>query len=436
MSTEKQLDTTPAVSRRQVLKGGAALGLGLAGASMPAISRAADQKVTIWTWRTEDVPLWKSVQDELSKTIPGLTIDAQPSKATEYNAKVNTAMQGGQGPDIITTRAGAGYYKPFAEANMFVPLTADTIPGIKDLPQGTISQVSYKDQVYAVPFAKQVSFIYYNKDIFDKHQLKPPATYDEFLQTLETLKKNGEVPLFTPGREGWALSLYVDCIGATFLGDEWAGELLAGKHKFTDDKFVALLQRLVDLQPYFQDGYVGNNSDDLQQAFQTGRAATTLYGGWAFSEFMEGNPDLKFDFFLCPPDQAGGKVQSYVFLDGGYAVNAASKVKDTALEVLKFAATPQFGQIFQTATGDMSAIPGVEPPPDKPHFAHMSELASSKYAIDNLFRIRGPFNDGTPDLYSVLNSGLEGLWGNQITPEKLAQQIQDALDQWYPAFQK
>ena len=43
--------------------------------------------------------------------------------------------------------------------------------------------------LYAIPFAGQTSIFAYRKDIFDKHGLKPPKTYDEMLNIARTIRE-------------------------------------------------------------------------------------------------------------------------------------------------------------------------------------------------------------------------------------------------------
>lgn len=388
--------------------------------------------VTIWSWREDDVPVWQAAVAALQGTWPGLAVEVEVSDATEFSTKVSTAMQGGQGPDIITTRAGEGYFRPYAEANMFVPLT-DKVPGLANIPTGTLGQVSFGEDILAVPFASQVWVFYYNTRIFEEQGLTPPTTWSEFVSMCETLKGAGITPLFVPAREGWVLSGYVDCIGATYLGDDYAAQLISGEKTFTDEKFVSLLTRIRDLQPYFQEGFVGNNVPDMDAAFQTGQAAMILYGGWGANSYIEQAPDLEFDFFLSPPDEAGGHQASYVFVDGGYAVNAASDVQEAALELVKYSATVDYGQTFSDITQEMSSIPGVTAQGENVYLQRQIEF--SKVAIQNLYRIRSPFDQGDPAISTLLHPLMQGLLSDQVTPEEVAQQLQEALAQWYEPFQ-
>jgi raffinose/stachyose/melibiose transport system substrate-binding protein len=187
------------------------------------------------------------------------------------------------------------------------------------------------------------------------------------------------------------------------------------------------------MQPCFQDGFVGNNVPDMDAAFQTGRAAMILYGGWAASTYAEQAPDLEFDFFICPPDEAGGEQFSYVFVDGGYAVNAASDVQEAALELVKYSATVDYAQTFSDITQEMSSIPGVTASEGNVYLQRQIDYAELQ--INNLFRIRSPFDQGNPGISTMLHPLMQGLVSDQISPEEVTQQIQEGLVQWYEPFQ-
>ncbi|HKC74590.1 MAG TPA: sugar ABC transporter substrate-binding protein, partial [Chloroflexota bacterium] len=51
--------------------------------------------VTIWSWRSQDAPLWDQVQKSLQKRGENIRIDFTSKIATEYDAALQTAMTGG-----------------------------------------------------------------------------------------------------------------------------------------------------------------------------------------------------------------------------------------------------------------------------------------------------------------------------------------------------
>ncbi len=54
--------------------------------------------------------------------------------------------------------------------------------------------VSVGEKVYGVPVDRSIAGVFYNKDMFDEWQLKPPTTLSEFNEIIRTLKNRGIVP--------------------------------------------------------------------------------------------------------------------------------------------------------------------------------------------------------------------------------------------------
>jgi hypothetical protein len=107
---------------------------------------------------------------------------------------------------------------------------------------------------------------------------------------------------------------------------------------------------------YAQKDFMATAQRDACTAFATGQTAMILDGIWAVETYcLKTNPNIKLGSFLAPPAKAGDPVRQYAYVDGGYAVNSKSKVKDAALEVVAYTATAEFAQMY----ADMHAkIPG------------------------------------------------------------------------------
>jgi raffinose/stachyose/melibiose transport system substrate-binding protein len=392
---------------------------------------SADNTVTVWSWRDQDKEIWTKVEKALQDTGKDIKIDFRSVTATQYDASLQTAMNGGQGPDILTLRAGSGVAK-YAEPNQIVALN-DKVSGLEDFSEGALGQVSFNEKVYAVPFAVQTAQFFYNKDIFSKYGLSEPKTWDELIQIMETLKSNGVTPMSVSGREGWALNLIVDQVGATSLGDEWVQGLVDGKNKFNDPQFVDVLSRINDLKKYFQDGFMAAGYQDMETAFAQGQAAIILDGIWGVKAIKEQNPDLNMGSFMAPPVKAGDPSRIYAFVDGGYALNEAAKDKETAIEVLKFAASQNYGQLYTDTFGEISAYPGIVPTEG----TEMLNQAMDRFknnSINKLFRIRSPFDKGELAIGTILSAGMQEMLADKKSPQELADSIQKDIASWYPAF--
>lgn len=400
-------------------------------APAPAQAPAREVTVSIWSWRSQDKPLWAEVEKRLQARGEKIKIEFRDVKATEYDAALKTAMNAGEGPDIITSRAAHGV-KQYASAQQYEVLEGK-VAGLKDFSPGALAQVSYEGKVYAVPFAVQTAQFFYNSELFAKNGWKEPETWAELIQLLEAIKAKGITPLFIPGREGWALNLYIDQIGATYLTDEWVEKLEKGEVTYKDAKFIDVLKRFDTLKKYAQKDFMASSTDDERTAFATGQAAMVLDGIWSVRAYLEINKDLKTGSFMVPGDTKDAKRRIYAFLDGGYAMNAASKNKDAALKVLNFAATKEFGQLYTDTFGEISAYPGIAAPPGKDELKKAMERYQAS-SVKKLFRIRSVFDMGTPSVSTVMGPELQAMLDGKKTPEQVAAKLVTDLGTWYPPF--
>lgn len=388
--------------------------------------------VNVWSWRPQDKDLWAKVQERLQANGEKITIEFRGVKSTDYDSVLQTSMAGEQGPDLFTTRGGAGTRK-YAEANQITPLDGIKLDGFD---KGILDQVSDKDKVYAVPFAVQTLTFFYNTEIFEKNGLKEPATWDELMQTMATLKAKGITPIALGGKDGYALCLIVDALGATQLGDQWASDAIAGKTNFADAKFVDVLKKINDMKQYAQKDFVATAQRDARASFALGQTAMILDGIWAVETYyLKTNPNIKLGSFLAPPIKAGDPTRLYAYVDGGYAVNAKSKVKDAAMKVAAFTATDEFAQMYADMNAEIPGNKNVKFPDTKPMLKKAVAEKNEK-ALKVLFRIRSPFDGGSPDISTSLGANMQGMLSDKITPEQAAQAVQKDLASWYPAFKK
>jgi raffinose/stachyose/melibiose transport system substrate-binding protein len=123
------------------------------------------------------------------------------------------------------------------------------------------------------------------------------------------------------------------------------------------------------------------------------------------------------------------------YVDGGYAVNANSKVKDAAMKVAAYAASAEFAQAYADANAEIPGNKNVTFPDSKPMLKKAVQLRNTMPLKVN-FRIRSPFDAGTPDISTSLGANLQGMLAGKITPQQAAETVQKDLASWYPAFKK
>src|SRR5205823_4906558 len=96
---------------------------------------------------------------------------------------------------LAATGTAAGAQRAATAANLIAPLTGKV--DFANVSRSALDEsAAYRGKYYGVPFAIQTVALFYNKAIFSRYHLSPPHTWEDFLRTCATLKKNGVTPLY------------------------------------------------------------------------------------------------------------------------------------------------------------------------------------------------------------------------------------------------
>ncbi len=390
--------------------------------------------LTVWSWRTEDEKAYNEIFAVYEKEHPGVKVEFVPFVATDYNNILATGLTGDKGPDVVQLRAYGGL-QPLVEAGQLVPLDGK-VKTLKNFTPGILKGATgIKDgHIYGVPFGIQVVAAYYNKDIFNKLGLSEPKTWDDFINILKTTKKAGYVPLAVPAKDTWMLPIVHDAVGAPrYGGPEFEKKVLAGETDFTDPNYVASIKLVKDLQPYMPDNVVGVSYQDARTLFITGQAAIFIGGSFEVGFWRAQAPDLKIGVFRVPPapNSVHNGPLAPGWMDGSYGVNAKSKHQEEAIKLVEWMGTPEFAQMFTEKIKQLSPLPSAKPTdPLLQKFAKFYAETPTPYLMLVDFRY------GNPQGHVLLGNGIQKMLMGEMTPEQVAQSVQDGLSQWFKPKKK
>jgi ABC-type glycerol-3-phosphate transport system substrate-binding protein len=105
----------------------------------------------------------------------------------------------------------------------------------------------YQGAPYFVPGGHGWTAIYYNKEIFQRYDLTPPTTWQEFIDICEILWSNGETPLSIAGNNAFVGMLWFDYLNMRMNGPDYHRRLLNGEEDYTDPKITAVFETMRDL---------------------------------------------------------------------------------------------------------------------------------------------------------------------------------------------
>ncbi|WP_225216019.1 ABC transporter substrate-binding protein [Psychrobacillus faecigallinarum] len=383
--------------------------------------------LTIGSWRTEDVSKYEKVIALFNETHPEIKVEFSPTKNTEYNTVLNTALQAGEGPDIFHLRPyGAGL--KLVDAGFVEPITG--LEGLNQYSEEFLAASRGADgEQYGVPLNISSTQFFYNKKIFAEQGIEVPTTWDEFIAVNEKLLKAGVTPIAMGTKEGWLLSLTHGILGAGVMdGNSFADKLVKGETNFADPSFVESIKAMNDLKKYFPANSEGLGMDDIRTLFAMEQAAMFPLGSWEIPVINDLNGDLDYGYFAMPSKEGNQTVTSWV--DGSFAINANSKNKDAAKEFLQFLTTKEFGELFVKEFNMISAIPGISS--ENELLSELSKEVESKstpyYWVIN-------FAGGDPTTKTVLETELQGMYLGQVTPEEVADKVQKSAESWFTPFQ-
>jgi raffinose/stachyose/melibiose transport system substrate-binding protein len=391
----------------------------------------AETTLTIESWRNDDADLWtNTIIPAFEKAHSDIKVVFNPTAPTEYNAALNSRLEGGTAGDLITCRpfdASLGLYDKGQLASL------NDLPGMDNFSDVAKSAWTTDDgkNTFCVPMASVIHGFIYNKKIFAELGLSPPKTMDEFHAVLDKIKADGKYTAIDLGTaDQWeAATMGFQNIGPNYwLGEDGRKGLIAGTAKFTDKPYVATWAELAKWAPYMGDGYQAQKYPDSQNLFTLGRAAIYPAGSWDITTF-EKQSDFEFGAFPPPVQKAGDTCYISDHTDIAIGLNAKSKNADAAKTFLSWVASPDFAGIYA------NALPGFFPLSnakvelkDKVAQEFVSWRGVCKSTIRNSYQI---LSRGTPNLENELWNVSAQVLNGKMKPEDAAAQIQKGLDSWY-----
>jgi raffinose/stachyose/melibiose transport system substrate-binding protein len=392
----------------------------------------ADSTLTIESWRSDDLPIWQDkILPVFMKAHPDIKVVFSPTDSTQYNAALNTKLQGGSAGDIITCRPFDASLALFKAGQL---TDVSSLPGMENFSPTAKVAWSTDDgkTAFCVPMASVLHGFIYNKDAFAKVGITDaPKTMDEFYADLDKLKADGTyIPLDIGTHDQWeAATMGYQNIGP----DYWHGEdgrkaLIAGKEKLTDADWVAPFKELAKWKPYLADGFEAQTDSDSTTLFQTGKAAIYPAGSWAITNF-EQNKDLKMAAFAPPVPKAGDTCYISDHVDIAMGINAATKNMDAAKTFMSWVASDEFATLYSNALPGFFSLSSHDIKVNDPIAQQfVAWRQTCKSTIRSTYQI---LSRGTPNLENDTWTAAANVINGTETPEAAAKKLQDGLDSWY-----
>jgi ABC-type glycerol-3-phosphate transport system substrate-binding protein len=420
-----------------VLIAAAVVALGATAAS----ARDRDNVTITWMmFTTSNLPLsyWQDIVNRFEAKNPGITVKLLPSPTTDRDGYAKQLLASGQFPDVLQSITLQDYA---SQGLLYAWTPAEQAKWNVLFPHA--GQLNGKQ--YSIPNNSQViPLVYYNKSVFAKLHLRPPTTWEQFLQVCAKIKASGTTPIALGGsQDTWASWIFLGGMFSTnVLGQDpnWILKRKQNKVHFTDPLVAKTFNAWAQLKKagYFNKDALSLNYAGLQQEFLDGKEAMYPMGTWAASATAVGAAKFGVGVFRLPPF-SGPPVQA-VFTNGGAVVNAKSPNLDAAKKLAAFwSLDPQTNAILAKNDAGLIATKGFSQPAGLPPvfyqtaalYQQNSTKAHPLKSVDVMF-----FNNG--DRASV--PGMDAFYASAAQNILLGRSVQSQLkfldQQWNKAATK
>lgn len=371
--------------------------------------------------------------EEFEGMHPHVTVELEVLENEQYKNKLQVISSSNQLPDVGMTWP-AGFLEPYVNGELFAPLDDVLDDGFRDsFVAGTVEAYEMNDQAYALPLELNIAPVFYNKAIFDEHNLDVPETYDEFLHVVDTLVDNGVTPIALGNRDRWTGSLWYMYLADRIGGSDALNSAIDRSGSFADDRLIeaaANIQDLVDREAFVR-GFNGLSDQEAKSEFMNSNAAMYLIGSWDLPNYTT-NEDVPEEFrdsvgfFKFPVVDGGeGDINSWVGGPGvGLFVAENSDVKEEAKEFVKYF-TEQWGE---QSVEDAGVIPGTQVNTDTVDlpdlFIEVLDELNNASDITLFADVQM-----SADVAETHLNMIQSLFGNEVSPEEFAEQHENALSE-------
>ncbi|OAB87480.1 sugar ABC transporter sugar-binding protein [Janibacter melonis] len=416
------------------------LGIGLAGCA-PSSSESGsgsggeggETTLTVWSWRVEDQAAYEKIFDAYEAKNEGVTVDFKTFKATEYNKILATGLSGSDGPDVPQVRS-YGQLQPTVASGSLVPLDDEVdLEGWDD--NAVASAKGTDGSLYSVPLATQTVQMFYNKGLLEEKGLEVPTSWEDFVAMNDALLADEITPIAVGAKDDWTLPIVHEVLAAPrFGGADFQDAVATGEKDFTDPDWVASVQVVGDLKKYMPKDVTGLAATDAQTMFTSEQAAMIPGGSFDLAVLQKGNPEMEIGTFQVPappgsPEGSGPTTAGWS--DGNFAVSKKSEHQEEAMELVRWMATKEFGQMVADEVKQLSAVPGVtygDPV--------LGEMAKSYEANPSPYLLLTDFRYGSPAGTDLLGTGIQEMLLGDKDATQVSSELDKGVKSWFEPTKK
>ncbi|MER6349696.1 ABC transporter substrate-binding protein [Streptomyces sp. NPDC001595] len=301
--------------------------------------------------------IWKEIIADFEKANPDIDVEYVGISSTEYQSKVDTAIQGGGLPDVGGVGAAmlAGFSAQGALDPLDERLAKSSLNGKlnKDMVESMKAAGGGDGTLYSIPTSANNGVLYYRTDLFKKAGLEEPTTWENFFKAADELTdtKKNEFGYTIRGGAGSIAQALDAMYGQSGITTFWEGD----KTTVNDPKNVEALEKYAALfKKVTPSADLNNDFTKMVAQWDSGTIGMLNHNLGSYQDHVKALGADKFRGIPQPTGPGGKRVQVSNPVDG-LGLFKGSKNKDAAWKFIEFALSHEENSKFNESAGQVPA---------------------------------------------------------------------------------
>jgi raffinose/stachyose/melibiose transport system substrate-binding protein len=401
---------------------------------VPDVAAAGDVTLTVWDQevRGGQAAQIKRLNEAFQEKYPNVTIKRVARSFEDLNKTLKLAVSGPRPPDVVEANQGRPIMGALVKGGLLRPLD----PYAKaygweeryselllDLNRFSSDGEQFGDgNLYGVSQAGEIVGVFYNRSKVNE----PPATLEEFEQSLADAKREGDVPIQFGNLDQWpGIHEYETVLSRTADKQQVRDFVFARDGaSFDTPEFRSAAEKV---QGWAEDGYFtpdfnGTGYDPAWQAFAKGKGRYLIAGTWLVADIQEQMGE-DAGFMLLPGADEGAEPVALGGESPPFAITSKSEHPDVAAAYIDFITNDDAATVL-AETGNLPAMPVDESaiPEGLPAdvFAAWGELNEADGLI--------PYLDyTTPTFFEDISGAIQELLAGEDDPAQFTAGVEEAF---------
>ncbi|MFF1295473.1 MULTISPECIES: ABC transporter substrate-binding protein [unclassified Streptomyces] len=301
--------------------------------------------------------IWKEVIADFEKANPKIDVEYVGIASTDYQSKVDTAIQADSLPDV--GGVGAAMLASFSAQGALEPLdnrlAKSSLNGKlnEDMVESLTAAGGGDGRLYSIPTSANNGVLYYRTDLFKQAGLDAPTTWDKFYEAADKLTDAGKNEFGYTIRGGaGSIAQALDAMyGQSGITSFWNGD----KTTVNDPKNVAALEKYAALfKKVTPAADLNNDFTKMVAQWDSGTIGMLNHNLGSYQDHVKALGVDKFRGIPQPSGPDGKRVQVSNPVDG-IGLFKTSKNKDAAWKFIEFALSKAENSKFNESAGQVPA---------------------------------------------------------------------------------